>query len=71
MNNYARVVVYIIIIIYNYYMWLCYKLPLIIAIRPNKVKNMFLILLPGHFCQAVKHFLLTIQIILWIALRNK
>ena len=37
---------------------------------PNKVKNMFLVLLPGHFFQAVKPFLLTIQIILWIALHK-
>ena len=36
---------------------------------PNN--NMFLVFLPGHFCQAVKHFLLTIQIILWIALHKK
>ena len=29
----------------------------------DKVKNMFLVLLIGHFCQAVKHYLLTAQII--------
>ena len=35
---------------------------LLLHTRPNKVKNnMFLVLLPGHFCQAVKHFLLTVQ----------
>ena len=35
-------------------------------LRPNKV-NMFLVLLPG---QTLKHFLLIIQIILWIALHK-
>ena len=24
-----------------------------VFVRPNKVKNMFLVLLPGHFCEVV------------------
>ena len=26
-----------------------------LLVRPNNIKNMFLVLLPGHFCQVITH----------------
>ena len=47
----------------------------ITAVRPNKVNNMFLVLLPGHFCEVVMvTFLFTAccysYTMLWIMYKN-